>query len=248
MKRLTAYGCALFLAAGAAWSTESRISYSASAYGLDRDELLYVEKHVETWREGRLTEREVRYEDPTGRLIAEKTVSYGETLEAPSFEMTDFRFGLREGAEVAGERVVLFSGPPTERLRSRSVERPKVAVIDAGFDAFMRENFDSIVDGASIEFDFAVPALRRFVSFELIPRGEVTYRGQRAHLIKMRPASALLRLIVDPIDLTYSPDGRLLEFEGLANVLDEDGDRYEARIVFDYRSDEVAPALIGGAE
>jgi hypothetical protein len=226
---------------------ETRRSYSASAYALERDEMLYVERHVETWRSGRLAEREVRYEDPAGRLIAEKIVRYGESLEAPSFEMTDFRIGLREGAEVGSEEVVLFSGSADERDRPRKVTRPEVAVVDAGFDAFMRENFPEVLAGKRIEFDFAVPAARRFFRFQLVPKGEVSYGGEKALLVKMRPASALLRLAVDPIELVYSTEGRLLEFRGLANVCDHEGDRYKARIVFNYPESVSAAARAGAA-
>ncbi len=222
---------------------ETRQSYSASAFALDSDELLYVERHVETWRQGRLAEREVRYEDPAGELIAEKLVRYGESPEAPSFEMTHFRLGLREGAEVGGEEVELFSGPATRRQQARTVPKPAGAVIDAGFDAFMRENFADIVEGERLEFDFAVPAIGRFFKFRLVPEGRLEYEGTRALLVKMKPASRLLRLVVDPIDLVYGLDGRLLEFRGLANVSDPDGDRYKARIVFEY-PDEDRPSAV----
>lgn len=221
-------------ASSLASATETRLSYSATAFDLEGGELLYVEKHVETLEKGRLAEREVRYEDPAGQLIAEKLVRYDESPVAPSFEMTDFRVGLREGAEVDAGSVVLFSGPTNERDRRRSVRRPRGAVIDAGFDVFMRDNFEAVVSGERVEFNFAVPALRRFFRFQLVPQGEVSYRGETAFLVKMRPAAALLRLAVDPIELVYSQDGRLLEFRGLANVCDEKGDRYKARIVFDY--------------
>jgi hypothetical protein len=244
MKTTSTLCFVLLAAASAVSATESRVSYSASAFALEGERLLYVEKHIETWQEGRLAEREVRYEDPAGELIAEKLVRYEESPQVPSFEMTDFRIGLREGAEVDAGKVVLFSGPSEERVRRRSVKRPQVAVIDAGFDAFMRDNFEAVLAGDKVEFDFAVPALRRFFSFELVPQGGVSYRGEDAFLVEMRPASALLRLLVDPIDLTYSADGRLLEFRGLANVCDEKGDRYEARIVFDYPSSSPSSLLV----
>jgi hypothetical protein len=210
---------------------------------LDGGDLLYVERHVETVREGRLAEREVRYEDPRGQLIAEKLVRYGESPLAPSFAMTDFRIGLRESAEVDSGEVVLFSGPVEERYRGRSVKRPQVPVIDAGFDAFMRENFPEVAEGRNLEFDFAVPAARRFFRFRLVPQGRVEYQGEEALSVKMKPASRLLRLLVDPIDLVYGLDGRLLEFRGLSNVCDEEGDRYKVRIVFDY-SDEEKPPMV----
>ncbi len=210
--------------------------YSATAYGLETDELLYVERHIETWKRGQLAERSVTYVDAEGRLIAEKEVRYGADPAAPSFEMTDFRIGLSESAEVGPDEVALASGDSDGGASPRRVRRPKGAVIDAGFDAFMRERFAEIAAGEPLEFEFAVPAARRFFKFELLPQGRVEYQGREALLVKMRPASLLLRLALDPIDLVYGLDGRLLEFRGLANVCDEDGDRYKARIVFDYGS------------
>ncbi len=229
-------------------ATEARRSYSASAYSLQGDELLYVERHVELWREGRLAERQVRYLDPAGELIAEKSVRYGEAPAAPSFEMTDYRLGLREGAEVDAGEIVLFSGPTDVPLRPRTFEKPPGAVVDAGFDVFLRDNFEAVKAGEKVEFEFAVPAARRFFRFQLVPEGEVTYRDEPAFLVKMRPASKLLRLAMDPIELVYSPDGRLLEFRGMANVCDEDGLRYRARIAFDYPDRESASLRVGAAQ
>ena len=243
MRLVSAFSTLLLASASLVSATESRVSYSASAFALDGDDLLYVERHVETLREGRLAEREVRYEDPRGELIAAKLVRYGESPLAPSFAMTDFRIGLREGAEVESGEVVLFSGPLEERDRGRSVKRPQVAVIDAGFDAYMRENFGEIAKGRNLEFDFAVPAVGRFFKFRLVPQGRVEYQGEEALSVKMKPANRLLRLLVDPIDLVYGLDGRLLEFRGLSNVCDEEGDRYKARIVFDY-SEEKRPVAV----
>jgi hypothetical protein len=151
--------------------------------------------------------------------------------------MTDYRIGFVEGAEVSSTSVSLFSRPLAaggRRTKSRTVRIPEVAVIDAGFDAFMRDNFSRVVAGEKIEFHFAVPGLRRFFKFQLDPSGETLHRGELAYMVKMKPASALLRIAVDPIELVYSKGGRLLEFRGLSNICDEQGDRYKARIVFEY--------------
>lgn len=247
MKQTLAATVLLLSAVSLAADVETLRSYSANAYALDGGDLLYVERHVETWREGRLAERQVSYEDPAGNSIAEKIVRYGESAEAPSFDMVDSRVGLREGARVEGESVSLYSGPSADRTRERTMNKPRVAVVDAGFDAFMLNNFGTVLAGESIEFDFAVPALRRFFRFELKPQGETLYEGETAVSVKMRPAAAILRWLVDPIDLVYSREGRLLEFRGLANVCDEAGDRYEARIVFNYSPATPPGALLGSA-
>lgn len=216
--------------------TTSTRSYSATAYSLDGEELLYVERHIEKWLDGKLSSREVTYEDADGELIAEKEVRYGADASIPSFEMTDFRTGLVESAQVGAQRVELFSGLATESEDSKLVTLPETAVIDAGFDAFMRNNFERILDDERLEFEFAVPAAQRFFRFRLQPRGRSTYGDREAVEITMKPANPLLRLLLDPISLTYDLEGRLLEFRGLSNVADPDGDRYKARIVFDYAS------------
>lgn len=240
-------GAVVFMAgAGLLWVSAARgdsdmnsftRTYRASAYSLETDELVYVERHLETWREGRLAERAVTYENAEGDVIAEKDVRYGLPAAAPSFEMTDYRTGLVESALVRETNVDLFSGVPEEGDRPKTVALPQGAVVDAGFDAFMRENFKAIDAGEKLEFDFAVPSAGRFFRFELVPRGEVAYRGTEAILVLMKPASAFLRLLVDPIELVYDRGGRLLEFRGLSNVADGKGDRYKARIVFDYEEE-----------
>jgi hypothetical protein len=217
-------------------------SYSATAYSLDSDELLYVERHFERWQDGRLALRAVTYEDADGNLIAEKQVRYGDEAATPSFEMIDLRTGLVESAQVGQEQVELFSGLPADEADAKSVALPKTPVIDAGFDAFMRENFETIARGERLEFDFAVPAHGRFIRFQLEPQGELVFNGSKAIRVTMKPANVLLRLLVDPIDLTYSVEGRLLQFKGISNVVDREGDRYKARIVFDYAGAAPIPA------
>lgn len=209
-------------------------SYNASAYSLDDEKLLYVERHVEKLVDGRLAARDVTYEDAQGNLIAEKSVRYGSDLATPSFEMTDLRTGLVERAQVSSENVELFSGLVPKEDEAKTVELPESAVIDAGFDAFMRSNFSAVLEGERLDFEFAVPAAGRFFQFRLEPEGRLSYAGVEAIAVKMKPANLFLRLLVDPIELIYDLDGQLLEFRGLSNVADREGDRYKARIVFDY--------------
>jgi len=242
MKRLTSISVLVFLIVAAAPTVGSEHpsgkrpvrEYSAAAFTLDGEELLYVERHVESWRGDRLVERTVTYEDAAGRLIARKRVEYGDDSAQPSFEMNDLRTGLRESARVANGSVELFSGEPTDDSGAVRVTLPESAVIDAGFDAFVRQKFPRIARGERLDFEFAVPAMGRFFRFQLRPQGEIAYGRQPAIAVRMVPASRLLRLLLDPIDLVYDRDGRLLEFRGLSNVTDEEGDRYKARIVFDY--------------
>ena len=51
----------------------------------------------------------------------------------------------------------------------------------------------------------------------------------------MEIGNRLLRLLIDPIDLAYDLESRrLLVFEGISNLNNDDGKSYNARIVFEY--------------
>lgn len=204
-----------------------------TAYTPNGTEVLYRERRVEEWRDGRPVASEVRYETPDGEVFAEKKIFFTEDPTAPRFQLVDTRFPFREGAIPGAQSVELFSGEG-EGIDSRRIELPKEAVIDAGFHALIRRDFERLAAGERLEFDFAVPAEQRFVRFQLEKTGETTFRGRPAVELRMRPANPFLRLLVDPIRVVYSRDRRLLEFRGISDILDDDGERLRARIVFDY--------------
>lgn len=204
-----------------------------TAYTPDGEEVLYRERRVETWRDGRPVASEVRYETAEGEIFAEKKIVYADEPTAPLFQLVDTRFPFREGATPGSGTVELFSGE-ADAIERRRIDLPEQPVIDAGFHALIRREFDRLLAGERVVFDFAVPAEQRFVRFQLEKTGETTFRGRPAVELRMRPANPLLRLLVDPIRVVYGRDRRLLEFRGISDILDDDGERVRARIVFDY--------------
>jgi len=227
-----------------------RFDYFARAYALPDGELVYLEQHAEERLEGRIVGQRVRYVDPEGVLIASKEIDFSASDKtAPSFELVDVRLGYREGASRSAEGLELFSGG--ERVKRSTVDPRPGSVIDAGFHYFVREKLPGLLRGDSYEFDFAVPSLGRYVRFEVErtvdreSRETVDPASDRVRLA-MRPASAWVRWLVDPIYLTYSTNGRLLEFEGLSNMKDSAGKTYAARIVFEY-PDDVSDLTTGPA-
>jgi hypothetical protein len=205
--------------------------YIARAYAISTDELLYTEHHREVWVDGELVGGRVEYRDAVGETFARKRLSFGRDLFAPSFEMIDERNGFQEGAEWGEDGLRLFASRGNEE-RSKVIESPpSTAVIDAGFHRFMQALLPELRRGRDAEFDFAVPSYGRFFRFR-VSAVEGSAGGEVR--LRMKPANALLRLLVDPIELVYGLDGRLLEFEGMTNIPDDRGERHLARIIFEY--------------
>lgn len=217
-----------------------------TAYSLDGERVLYRERRVEEWRDGALVACEVDYLTPDGELFAEKSIRFESGRTTPEFTFVDYREQFREGARTEPGVVELFSGAG-DSLESRRAELPEAPVIDAGFDQFIRDNFERLAAGERLAFDFAVPAEQRFVRFEIERSGAVEYDGRAALALRMRPANVLFRLLVDPIRLVYDAQRRLLEFAGISDIRDDSGERYQARIVFDYSPDSTPPADTLGA-
>ena len=217
-----------------------------TAYSLDDERVLYRERRVQEFRDGELVGSEVEYLTPEGEVFAVKTIRFDSGLTTPEFTFVDYREDFREGALRRGDNVELFSGTGPEPDRRRS-ELPEAPVIDAGFDRFIAREFDRLAGGERLAFDFAVPAEQRFVRFQVEKTGELELEDGRAIELRMRPANVLLRLLVDPIRMVYDERRRLLEFSGISDVRNEEGDRHEARIVFDYAPADGSPAPVAGA-
>ena len=125
-----------------------------NAYELNGSDLLYTETHCKINSQA----SEVFYQSGDGKLIAHKALDYQSGSYSPSF--VQFNLQSNEKVEVSfDDQAVLMSmtGPNDDEQKDRhsvsDIERRPV-VIDAGFDQFVRRNWDELVAGKSMEFQF----------------------------------------------------------------------------------------------
>jgi hypothetical protein len=106
------------------------------------------------------------------------------------------------------------------------------AVIDAGFDAYVRAHWDALAGRGARTVPFLVPDRSGWLDFRVRHLGD-DREGTRA-VRRMRLAlSAWYGFAVPAIDLTYERDTRrLLRFEGLGFVRDRKGGHPRVRIEF----------------
>jgi len=207
-----------------------------SAYDLESDELLYRETHCVS--EDDLA-REVIYQDAGGKLIAYKKLDYSSGATTPSFVQKNYYSG--ELVEVAlDEGVVSMAVTDSssgEALKS-SEENPGQKlplVIDAGFDVFVRQNWDSLVAGESLRFQFPLSDRASLIELRIQPLG-CSYPTQSDQCFRLDVANWLLRMLVKPIELGYDSDQRqLTRFRGLSNIGDENGNGLVVDIKYDYQ-------------
>ena len=196
-----------------------------SAYDLESDELLYRETHCVS--EDDLA-REVIYQDVKGKLIARKNLDYSSGATTPSFVQQNFYSG--ELIEVALDQGIVSmavvdadSGKALKSAEEQPNQKVPV-VIDAGFDAFVRQNWDIMVAGESLTFQFPLSDRGSLIELRIQPLS-CSYETQTDQCFRLDLANWLLRVLVKPIELGYNADSRrLTRYRGLSNIGDANGD------------------------
>ncbi len=138
------------------------------AYDLDSEELLYRETHCLIADE---SERKVIYQDGEGELIALKRVDYASGEITPSFVQQNFYSSQRIEVAMEQDQVTMSvfdaDNPEAAEVSSEAPAPGTPLVIDAGFDPFVRNNWDALVDGEIKEFAFPFAAHSSLVDLRI---------------------------------------------------------------------------------
>ncbi|KZX76422.1 hypothetical protein A3715_13040 [Oleiphilus sp. HI0009] len=209
-----------------------QLRFIGKAYDIDSNELLYVERHyVELSKQGEYVQSQVIYEGAQGQRIAEKALNFsGASSLQPYLQFEQFNSDIRY--ETTSMRDALFLDSSGERTRFSLSDSGLPLVVDSGFDRMVIENWDDLVSGQTIEFEFLALSRSSTVGFEL---SRVSLSGDSVRL-QIQPSNWVINLLMDPIVLDYSLDTqRLLRYEGLTNIYAPEVDaNYSAIILYEY--------------
>jgi len=193
---------------------------------------LYREQHWVRTEGARRVERLVLYRCADGTTFGRKQVDYRRSAEAPDFRFEDVRTGYVEGLLRRGTVPTVFVALPGAAERRAALPSPQL-VADAGFDEFIRRQWQPLVAGDAVALDFAVPSRLESIGFTARRVGSARVGGEDAWIFRLR-LGGLLGWVVPAIDVYYGQQSRrLLRFEGLSNLRDDAGNApLQARIDF----------------
>ena len=209
------------LALSAAADCSALERYEGLAHDSKTGRLLYLESHwIESGR------RLVLYRCPSGEPFARKLVMG--TTAAPDFELVDGRDGYREGVRSrAGIREVYSRASESAAERRKSLPAGGDQVIDAGFDAYVRQHWDGLAKAQDKDIAFVVPSRLQSMDFVLSPLPSSA--GNRKFGLAL---GAWYGSLLPGITVTYSNDRRLVRFEGIGNIRTAQGKYPNVRIEF----------------
>lgn len=159
----------------------------------------------------------VYYLRPDEQLIASKQLDYSNSPKAPALTFQDFRL----------DRKITIEAPDSE------------AVVDAGFDNFVRLQWQDLAGGEEVKFPFRMVGREEPIKMEA---SRDTRCEEDKLCLEIRLDSWLLGSFVDPIQLTYDRDSqRLLRFKGVSNLKNDAGRSQKVEIQYRY-PDPAPPA------
>jgi len=216
---------------------------TGTAWAPDKSRVLYQEFHYAEDPALDLPTR-VQYRTPDGELFAEKSMDYSSILTAPQIRQIDYRNSARiETRPLTDVRPpsieIGFQPHDSNRFVQAKVPLRDDLVVDAGFDPFIRANWDRLTAGRAVSAHFLVPARQDTVRVNLSSTDQRNCSAVQAALscFVIRPAG-LLRVVgflVDPIYIGYEQDSRRLAmFSGLSNLRDDAGEPQNVLITYEY--------------
>jgi len=224
------------LAAGQAPAAER---FVGEAYAPDSGKLLYREVHLVDGKR-----QVVQYQCPDGKAFARKVLDGDANAIGPDFHFVDARSGDEEGVRSKGGVRSVYAKRGSAAEVAKPLPQKAGGVIDAGFDAYVREHWDSVgKKGDSIPF--LLPARFAFYDVRLVD-GDVR-GGERRMTMKL---DSWFAFAVPAITLVYTTaDRRLRRFEGMGSIRGANGKQRTVRIEFlpQKREANVADALVDAA-
>ena len=211
--------------------TETRTRV-CKAFDLNTGELIYTESHNETYKAGIIISDEVIYRDTSNNIIAIKKVDYSNGMIMPDFMLKNMETGHIESAlKEADQLKVIFSKNKNDLKKEAVIPLPDKAIIDAGFDQFIIEHWDEIIQGERLVRKMLIPSMKKFIEFRIYQKNIDEINNKRTLIVE--PNSMFIRFVADPLILEYDFDKpRLYVFEGVSNMRNLEGDNLQVKITF----------------
>lgn len=194
--------------------------FEGTATRFGGEEVLYQERHQVTgscqggrWQPD---EQQVEYRREGRPPFATKILSYQGSLLRPEVDFRQPGFDEELVIQADDSELSVEWGMGNGEAERWRIPVTGNLVVDAGFDHFVRANWDALTDGDSVGFSILAPTRGETYDFVAEPAPESLEGAD--HSFQIRPEGLVMRMLVDPIRLGYNNAGFLTHYAGLGNI------------------------------
>lgn len=223
------------------------VRFEGYAYEAGTGRYLYTEVHAQELDADRWLGGSITYVAPDGSVLARKDLRFAGDPFIPEYRLTEEKRTYVQGVRLSGTSLEMYrQGRRQASPQTALAERSAATVANTGIHAFIRAHFDELLRGATVDFLLADPDTLDRYAFRVRRIDDAVVGDVRAVRFEARPAS-LLRLLVDPLVLTYDPaQQRLLEYSGPSDIHDpETGAPYKVTVHYLAQRPADAPRVPG---
>ncbi|NOU61184.1 hypothetical protein [Marinifilum caeruleilacunae] len=197
-------------------------------------EFIYKEIHKELFEEGKHIRTITSFVCDENNEFAKRELDFRNSFQKPTYRLTDNRSGLLEEVTYRGNNQfdIRYKKNKKSKLKEKSLFVPEPAIVDGGFNYFIKENWDQILSEQKLDFNFLSVAFQDYFSFRIY-RVKEKEQNDKMVVLKMESQSALLRVLMNPIYISYDSDTRrILKYEGISNIRNPKGSSYKALLQY----------------
>ncbi|MBS1972466.1 MAG: hypothetical protein JSU04_19325 [Bdellovibrionales bacterium] len=111
-----------------------------------------------------------------------------------------------------------------DKTSENSVEMAEDFINGPMIELFIVKHWQTLIEGKTVKAHLSVLELEKPVSFEFKKEADSSRGGQKVLVVQMRPANFLIAMLVDPIRLEFSYEGkRLVYFKGRTPLKIQEG-------------------------
>ncbi len=222
--RKSAFVCAFMMFAFTEPAHAEKVIHG-TAFDLESNKVAYIEIH----RFPSDTRHKVIYAEPSGDVFARKELDYSSGKSTPGFTQTNMRLDeVIEVSHLSDGAISVRYAIEGKSAKEKTLKNADELVIDAGFNNYVLEHWDKLLEGSSLEFDYLLPTRQQ--RFRLKAERD-DCKDEAATCFTIRPANGFFALLMKPLKLKYV-DGLLAQFSGRSNIAQESGEYHQVRIEY----------------
>lgn len=199
-------------------------------------DIKYVEKHISTFTDNRLSKITTLYYDNKGTKLGELVTEFNKKNFVPNYKFEDKRLGrmVKLNSDTGSAKAELKADKSSDLKKAKFEIKPNM-VAGQGLHFFLVENLKNFDKNPTKKntknVEFLIPLNEDSYNFRIVP----IFKQSNTLALRIEADSWFFRLLAPHIDVTYNTkNGRLLKYKGPSNLLDENGNTMSVEIEYSY--------------